>query len=355
MKRLLTIMFMLTLILVACKENNNLPTEKNESNTFNSEQIVLDLTGGWKQKNSNSDTSYQIAMISDGTIEIYWKSDDNNNSLYWAGTYIAPTTETNEYSWDSSNDKSRTETSLLASGDDTKTFTLKDGIISYSVSAMGVTTTVELKRSDDVNFQIQKVVPVEDLLPLELVDSGYAVKDGYDTFYIQYAIIVKNPNIERAVEFPKVRLTARDDDGSVLGTSDIVGSSILPGGTWYSAFQGPSVDKKPKTVDFEIIKPENSDWVPPDRIDNAGKPLIVEKPTKREDKIVGEIFNPNGFDISSTAVVVLFRDDSGKLLAGETTYTDKVSAESKIPFELSLWGADDGYITDNFEVYAYPW
>lgn len=353
MKRLLTIALALAMAmtLAACGGISNAPSGNDGSST----PTVLDLTGGWKQTNSNSDTSYQVAMIADGTIEIYWKSDDNTTSLYWAGTYVMPTSETNEYAWDSVNDKSRTDSALLASGDDTKTFTHKDGIISYSVSAMGTTTTVKLERSDDVNIQVQKAVSTADLLPLELVDSGFAVKDGYDTYYIQYAVIVKNPNTERAVEFPKVRLTARDADGAVLGTDDIVGSSIQPGGTWYSAFQGPSVDSEPATVDFEIIQPDDGDWVSPDRIDNAGEPLSVENPIKREDKIVGEVSNPNNFDISSVAVVVLFRDDSGKLLAGETTYTDKVSAGGKIPFELSLWGADDGYITDNFDVYAYPW
>lgn len=344
MKRLLTIVLTLalTLTLAACGGNSNAPT-------------VLDLTGGWKQTNSNSDTSYQIAMIADGTIEVYWKSDDDTTSLYWAGTYIAPTSETNEYSWDSANDKSRTDSALLASGSDTKTFTHKDGIISYSVTAMGVTKTVELERSDDVNIQVQKVVSAKDLLPLEIVDSGYTVKDGYDTNYVQYAIVVKNPNTERAIRFPKVRLTSRDADGAILGTEDIVGSSIMPGGAWYSASQGSSVDSTPATVDFEIIPPDDSDWVAPDRIDNAGEPLTVENPAKRGDKIVGEVSNPNDFDINSVAVVVLFRDGSGKLLAGETTYTDKVTAGGKIPFELSLWGTNGGYITDNFEVYAYPW
>ena len=182
----------------------------------------------------------------------------------------------------------------------------------------------------------------------------YAVKDGFDTYYIQYAIAVKNPNTERAVMFPTVRLTARDAEGAVLGTDEIVGSSILPGGTWYSAFQGPSVDSKPAAVDFEIVQPDDSDWVSPESIENAGKPLTVENPIKRTDKIAGEVSNPNDFDIDSVAVVVFFRDESGKLLAGETTYTDKVSAGGKIPFEIPLWG-DEGYITDNFEVYTYPW
>jgi len=191
-------------------------------------------------------------------------------------------------------------------------------------------------------------------LPLELADSGCALKDGFDTYYIQYAIAVKNPNADKAVMFPTVRLTARDSGGAVLGTDEIVGMSILPGETWYSAFQGPSVDSKPAAVDFEIVRPDDSDWVSPDSIVNAGKPLAVENPAKRKDKIAGDISNPNDFDIESAAVVVFFRDESGKLLAGETTYTDKVPANGKIPFEIFLWG-DEEYITDHFEVYAYPW
>lgn len=218
---------------------------------------------------------------------------------------------------------------------------------------MGVTTTVELSRSDDVNIEVQKAVSRENLLPLELVESGYTLKKGSDKFYIQYALVVKNPNTEIAVEFPKVRLTARDASGAILGTKDIVGGEILPGGMWHSAFQGPSADSEPASVDFELIQPDDNDWVSPDFLDNAGEPLTVESPVKRDDKIVGEVVNPNDFDIGSVAVIVLFRDDSGKLLAGETTYTDKVTAGGKIPFELSLWGSGD-YITDNFEVFAYP-
>jgi len=105
--------------------------------------VVLDLSGGWKQTNFNSDTNYQIAMITENTIEVYWKSEtDNLTALYWAGTYVPPTSETNEYSWESVNDRSRTDSALLASENDKKTFTHKDGVISYSVTAMGVAKTV---------------------------------------------------------------------------------------------------------------------------------------------------------------------------------------------------------------------
>jgi predicted small secreted protein len=362
--RILTIALVLLICLsvAACSNTSGGTVGTEQSSTSQSvgetaePPEVLDLTGGWKQTNSNSDTSYQIAMIAENTIEVYWQNEeDNSMGLYWAGTYVAPTSETNEYSWDSANDKSKTDSALLASGDDTKTFTYKDGVISYSVTAVGVTTTVELSRSNDVNINVSKTVSAEELLPLELVESGYAVKKGNDKFYIQYALIVKNPNTERAVEFPTVRITARDAGGAVLGTEDVVGSSILPGENWYSAFQGPSTDSEPASVDFELVQPDDSDWISPDLLDNVGEPLSVENPTKREDKIVGEVVNSNDFDINTVAIVVLFRDDSGKLLAGETTYTDKITAGGKIPFELSIFGSDDSYITDNFTVYAYPW
>jgi hypothetical protein len=55
-----------------------------------------------------------------------------------------------EYSWNSVNNTDLTDKSLLASGDEIKTFTYKNGEISYSVSALGVTQTVRLKAQDDI-------------------------------------------------------------------------------------------------------------------------------------------------------------------------------------------------------------
>lgn len=107
----------------------------------------LDLSGTWVQINSNSDEAWQEATIADGTIEINWISDKGETkSLYWSGTYEAPTKSTNEYEWTSKNDKEKTDSALLASGADTKDFTYKDGVISYEASAMGTTTTIKLER-----------------------------------------------------------------------------------------------------------------------------------------------------------------------------------------------------------------
>lgn len=106
-----------------------------------------DLTGEWKQVNSKSEDAWQAATISGSEIVVNWVSDNGDTkSLYWAGTFVAPTTADEPYSWDSQNDKDQTSVALLASGDDIKTFTYADGQLSYEASALGSTMTIRMEK-----------------------------------------------------------------------------------------------------------------------------------------------------------------------------------------------------------------
>lgn len=106
---------------------------------------IPDLKGTWKSEDNNG--SYQEAVISDNSIEINWVSDGGDTkSIYWVGSFIAPTESTNSYSWTSERDKEATDSALMASSDDTKEFTYSDGVISYQTSALGTTTTMKLKK-----------------------------------------------------------------------------------------------------------------------------------------------------------------------------------------------------------------
>lgn len=67
-------------------------------------------------------------------------------AIYWVGSYDAPTTDVNQYKWTSNNDHEQTETSILASTDDTKEFSYNNGIISFAASMQGVSKTFELKK-----------------------------------------------------------------------------------------------------------------------------------------------------------------------------------------------------------------
>ena len=105
--------------------------------------MPVDLDGEWKQTNSNDPESFQTATIAGETIEVYWNAPDTK-SLYWAGTVDVPQDGSTSFTWDSLNDTAKTDSALLASGDDAKTFTLENGELSYEVTALGTTMTVRL-------------------------------------------------------------------------------------------------------------------------------------------------------------------------------------------------------------------
>lgn len=106
----------------------------------------LDLTGTWVSEASD-EGAYTEAVITDDSIEINWITDEAN-ALYWAGSYEAPAKPGNSYSWTSKGDTKRMQASILASSEETKDFTYKDGVIKYKSAMMGVTKTVELEKKD---------------------------------------------------------------------------------------------------------------------------------------------------------------------------------------------------------------
>ena len=152
MKKLATITLCVALFITAFTGCSSTPKSSDNggntsTNSTVSKKQIPDLTGEWKQTNSKSDDSYQVATISGDTIEINWVSDNGDTkSLYWAGSFIAPSTADEPYKWDSKNDHSKTDGAMLASSDDTKTMTYQNGVLSYEASAMGTTTTVKLEK-----------------------------------------------------------------------------------------------------------------------------------------------------------------------------------------------------------------
>lgn len=107
----------------------------------------LDLTGTWIS--DNGEGTYHEAIITNDTIEINWMGmGDDTKSLYWYGSFTAPTTAEEEYTWTSKTDHAKTDSAMLASQDETKVFTYKDGVISYEASAMGTTKNVKLEKKD---------------------------------------------------------------------------------------------------------------------------------------------------------------------------------------------------------------
>lgn len=150
-KRILAILLagMMAISATACGGSNDSSSDpdsaSNSSEQLEEPEEPTDLTGTWKSE--ENDGSYQEAVITTDRIEINWVSGGGDTkSIYWIGTYEAPTEAVDEYSWTSERNKEETDTALLASTDDTKDFTYKDGVISYEASALGTTKTVELTK-----------------------------------------------------------------------------------------------------------------------------------------------------------------------------------------------------------------
>ncbi len=150
MKKLLSLALIgaLALSLTACGSSGSKdnPSSKETTTTKKEEKKEpLDLTGTWQC--DPIDGTYLKATISNDVIEIDWVFvEEDKSAIYWVGSYDAPTADTNEYSWVSNNDHEQTETSILASTDETKEFTYNNGVISFSASMQGVSKTFELKK-----------------------------------------------------------------------------------------------------------------------------------------------------------------------------------------------------------------
>ncbi|WP_120494868.1 hypothetical protein [Microbacterium phyllosphaerae] len=135
---------------VACSAPAESTESKSDSQSAAPEEVEeapepVDLTGEWKQTNSNTPESFQSATITGETIEVSWNSTDTK-SLYWAGTVTVPENAATSFTFDSVNDTSKTDSAMLASSDPTKTFTYADGELSYEVTALGTTMTVRLEK-----------------------------------------------------------------------------------------------------------------------------------------------------------------------------------------------------------------
>lgn len=105
----------------------------------------LDLTGLWIQDNASSGGYFTAVIRDDGSIGVFFiNGDDGSNWTYWVGTYEAPSTDTDEYSWLSSN--TYEGHGLFASSADTKEFTYQSGKIVFPISLQGQSGYLTLVR-----------------------------------------------------------------------------------------------------------------------------------------------------------------------------------------------------------------
>ena len=184
----------------------------------------------------------------------------------------------------------------------------------------------------------------------EITDAGFDVSYGY----LYFSAVIHNNNAENAILFPTVRVTARDAQGNLMGTEDQVLNLIYPGqDCQWAGMAYFEVAEEPSVVEFEALPPDEYSIVAPAALEHAEySPLEIEGVGKNGTRFLGEVYNANDYDIDQVAVVVMFRDDAGSLLAGDATFIDSVRAGRKTPFDMDI---SEDLVTENYEVFAIPW
>ncbi|MDQ0154136.1 hypothetical protein [Robertmurraya andreesenii] len=236
MKKLTIITFCLTLLITLFTGCS--------STLKTTEKQMPDLIGEWKQSNSKSEDSYQAATISGDMIEIYWVSDNGDTkSLYWAGSFIAPTTADEPFTWDSKNDHSKTDSAMLASSDDTKTMTYQNEVLSYEVSVMGTTTKVKLQKepsgsTEDTQNKVQKVENTtedkseEKYAPLDILNQLATLSTQTEELYVTGDIVI-GENEEVTPGIYDLEITG--GSGNILGDRSSVSSLFI---NWVGGAKG---------------------------------------------------------------------------------------------------------------------
>ena len=227
------------------------------------------------------------------------------------------------------------------------------------MSIMGQTGTITLVRSENDYTGFAPAGgssgEAQDGQQIELVESGYSVNsnDGYISIY--YAVKIHNPNEEYAVEFPKIQITARSEDGKILKTDEQVLNSIAANDTIvygnrvsYEGEEADSVEISVSNGKDDYMHQSGSGVVRQDQLTVSN---ISENIGEYERTYTGEVTNNSTEDLSTVAIMVIYKNGD-EMVGGDGTYVDDLNSGSTKPFEISEY-SDLEY--DSFEVYALQW
>lgn len=184
---------------------------------------------------------------------------------------------------------------------------------------------------------------------VKIIESGYSVSDDY----IYYGFVIENSNNDIAFEFPKITITAYDKDSSILSTDTQVMNILLPNETQAFGSILECNGDTPDKVDFTV---ESGDSItPPSDAISSSQLLITDANERTNDdgdiSYTGKVKNDSPNDTDSVGITLLLKN-KGKIVYGDTTYVDDLSAGSEKPFDLSEYDLPEH---DEFFISAHNW
>lgn len=383
-KKALSLMLIAMMIFAAgCGSNsNNASSASAESES--SQQQALDLQGSWVAEVQGSDY-YLAGFIEGDLIELHWVSSyDQNGSVYWAGTYLAPKDQPETYTWESVRDEAIMSTSAYCSVDASRSFTYADGKLTLAGSATGAETVlipsetdytylaVNMDEAYDNDASEQKTVtedpaateePAVDAIQaaadektkdVKVVNTGYSVESlGGGNSLIYYAAEIKNPNKYNAIVSPNIEITVLDSEGRVLTKQNRSLLAIAPGDSFCF---GDAINCPKGTPDKVEITVENNDY---DFKAFEGSGLhsvkdfevgeVSEERSGDQYTFNGTVTNKSAEDLGGVVASIVFKRD-GEIVGGVSGQIGTVVAGDTASFSIAAKSGFSDY--DSYDVYV---
>lgn len=106
------------------------------------------LIGNWHQTNGQDTGTGFTAEISAGGIQINYPMRDGSGGIFWLGTFDGTHVAEGSFVIKSLPDQDALANDILASTEKIKSFTYKNGDMSFDFSVMKVHTTVHMSKSE---------------------------------------------------------------------------------------------------------------------------------------------------------------------------------------------------------------
>lgn len=196
-----------------------------------------------------------------------------------------------------------------------------------------------------------------EFLPPELVKSEYVVSESSVGNRVSYALQIKNPNPNHAIQFPTIYITAKDENGKVLTEEQDQLMSLAAGET---ITYGNAITYKgdlPETVEFSVdVKETNVTYLPQE---SSGiiyaKDLSVENVTVEDisytTKYSADVTNNSDIDMHAVSISIIYRKD-GNLAGSERELLLNLNAGETKSF--SIYSVIDKEEYDSYEIYVIP-
>lgn len=196
---------------------------------------------------------------------------------------------------------------------------------------------ISVADKEDAQNVIETTNETKDVEAPIILDAGWIMSNGF----VEYAFEIKNPNEDVGIEFPSIKMTARDESGAILASEEQVLFFIAPGDTLAFGGQMDCNDQTPSEIEFVGQTPEDYNLVTNIEGHFKSTDFDIFNASVQGDKITGEITNNTDNSLSSGCITALFKDSEGKIVAGFSEFINSLNSGETTSFEINMMASSE--------------